>query len=281
MLASVLSNLLQPLLPRTHHLHLAGTLKEEYNSASDETSGNLPNSISAKSKRIMKREKAKQRTQARTPKITEETLYGGEIPEKYIPKAYYDPKLDEKAKRKMLQMVRNRISAQNSRDRKKQHTQLIEEKNNELSQENFSLKNKVNEQDELIKALQKENEELRNGLVSALGTKATHHLQNDVLQNDFLSSDHFRHSDNETQNTGESPALSGTTSPVLRRSFRTGGFMKYSLALATIFAVLTFTGVNPSAENATLSALSGTPQQQQLANFQPPQPKSITFNDPI
>ena len=216
--------------------------------------------MSVKSKRILKREKAKQRAQARAPKITEDTLFTGDIPAKYIPEGFYNPDVDEKTKKKMLQMVRNRISAQNSRDRKKQQAQHLEEKNNELKQENFGLKNRVNEQDEIIKALRKENEELKNSLINALRSKDTEHLQNDTLRSDVLQNDLFGHSDRDTQHTGESPNLSGRTSPIMRRHFQSGGFMKYSLALATIFAVVMFTGVNSPPGSTSMNSIAAIPQ---------------------
>jgi hypothetical protein len=53
--------------------------------------------------------------------------------------------LDEKSKKKMVQMLRNRISAQTSRDRKKYYVGTLEKENQELKVQNNKLRAKVKE----------------------------------------------------------------------------------------------------------------------------------------
>jgi bZIP transcription factor len=104
--------------------------------------------VLTKTKRILKREKAKQRVM-----IKQEISSISDISSKYIPEGFNDPDLDDKTKKKMIQMIRNRISAQNSRDRKKQYVQQLEalhykasedsrivmERNKKLQEENKRL----------------------------------------------------------------------------------------------------------------------------------------------
>jgi len=102
----------------------------------------------SRTKRIMKREKAKQRLrikQEASPALSS-------VNSKYIPDGFDNPDLDDKSKRKMVQMIRNRISAQNSRDRKKAYMVQLEEAKNVLAEEN----NKLNaEKGVLLKQLKK------------------------------------------------------------------------------------------------------------------------------
>jgi len=60
-----------------------------------------------------------------------------EIPQKYIPEGFNQTNLDEKSKKKMVQMIRNRISAQNSRDRKKAYRKKLEIHQKKIASENF------------------------------------------------------------------------------------------------------------------------------------------------
>jgi hypothetical protein len=120
--------------------------------------------LSTKSKRILKREKAKQRTKCKQ----DTTSFLSQVSSKYIPEGFDDPTIDEKTKKKMIQMIRNRISAQNSRDRKKAYMHELEILKQRLHEENRRVNN---ERDEVLKQfrelqeanlrLLQENEELR------------------------------------------------------------------------------------------------------------------------
>lgn len=128
----------------------------EYNSVSDDAE-----SISDKSKRIKKsRDQAKQRNKSK--------LEVEKIDKKFIPEGFDDPNLDEHTKKKMIQMIRNRVSAQASRDKKKVYLQQLEHDNNRLYKENNLLSNKNAELNNRLKSLEisyaqiaQENQELK------------------------------------------------------------------------------------------------------------------------
>jgi hypothetical protein len=102
----------------------------------------------SRTKRIMKREKAKQRLRIKQ----EESPALSSVNSKYIPDGFDNPDLDGKSKRKMVQMIRNRISAQNSRDRKKAYMVQLEEAKSILADENNKL---ATEKSTLLKQLKK------------------------------------------------------------------------------------------------------------------------------
>jgi hypothetical protein len=87
---------------------------------------------------------------------------------KYIPEGFNDPDLDDKTKKKMIQMIRNRISAQNSRDRKKAYVNTLEYARQKLAEETHQYRDERNKAIEDYKKLQEaynqllsENAELR------------------------------------------------------------------------------------------------------------------------
>lgn len=100
-------------------------------------------------KRVIKREHAKRRAQEidNLKNIKEQQ-------EKQIDE---NQELTECEKKKMKQVIRNRISAQQSRDRKKVYIHEIEKENEELKQQTFSLNRK-------IQLLNQENQYLKNQL---------------------------------------------------------------------------------------------------------------------
>ncbi len=103
----------------------------------------------SKSKRIMKREKAKQRVKVKQE--CESPMLSG-VYSKYIPEGFDNPDLDEKTRKKMIQMIRNRISAQSSRDKKKAYMMHLEEVKNLLIEEKERT---VQEKEQLMKQLHK------------------------------------------------------------------------------------------------------------------------------
>jgi len=121
--------------------------------------------LANRTKRIMKREKAKQRSKVKqevsSPMISN-------LPSKYIPEGFDNPDLDEKTRRKMIQMIRNRISAQSSRDRKKAYMMQLEDVKAMLSEENVklgtekeNLMKQLKRLEKTQKKLQSENQQLR------------------------------------------------------------------------------------------------------------------------
>jgi len=129
----------------------------ENNSISDEPG----DTISDKSKRIKKkRDQAKERNKSK--------LDLDKIDKKFIPEGFYDPNLDEQTRKKMIQMIRNRASAQASRDKKKLYMQQLESENQKLHKQNASLMSKNSELNNRLKALEysyaqlaQENQELK------------------------------------------------------------------------------------------------------------------------
>lgn len=108
-------------------------------------------SVPEKSKRVVKRERAKNRV------LESENAALNQLREKQLEALEKNPDLPEVEKRRMQQMVRNRISAQQSRDRKKVYLQQIEAVNDDLMAENGQLREK-------IAGLEQENQYLRSQL---------------------------------------------------------------------------------------------------------------------
>jgi len=120
--------------------------------------------LSSHSKKIQKRDKAKARAKIKQNMAMVMAI----APEKYIPSGIDDPNLDDKTKRKMVQMAKNRMAAQKTRDRKKQYTSELEEVKNHLAKVNEELEEKNRLLEERIKALEmnqvyllQENQELK------------------------------------------------------------------------------------------------------------------------
>jgi len=122
----------------------------------------------SRTKRIQKREKAKQRLkvkqEASSPMLSS-------VNSKYIPEGFDNPDLDEKTRRKMVQMIRNRISAQSSRDRKKAYMMQLEdakallaEENSKICQEKESLMKQLKKLEKTQRKLQSENQELKKNM---------------------------------------------------------------------------------------------------------------------
>lgn len=95
---------------------------------------NFNDKIANKSKRIMKRNEAKERTKTRqeaTVSLSINNAYGQDMAD--------NQDFDDSVTKKMALKMKNRIAAQNSRDRKKIYTQQLEEANENLIQENIAL----------------------------------------------------------------------------------------------------------------------------------------------
>lgn len=92
--------------------------------------------ICKKSKRISKRAVAKERTKT---KQEVQSIFKNTDTKKAL-EELDDMNLDEQSKKKQKQMMRNRISAQNSRDRKKAYAQQLEQINEQLVEENSNLR---------------------------------------------------------------------------------------------------------------------------------------------
>ncbi len=188
----------------------------------------------------MKRQIAKERTKQKQD--FNSFLEG--VDSKFIPEGFDDPNLDEKTKKKMVQMVRNRISAQNSRDRKKNHMMKLEDINNSLTTErNTLLKERTNLLGEIQRLHQVNNQLVEE--VQVLKRSATCSMcgrsQPSDEENQPLSTE-------DSQGGG----FSGLNSPVLSR-FTSGGrgFLTF-FAFAALVSMVVVMNIQPGPENQLL-----------------------------
>jgi regulator of replication initiation timing len=122
--------------------------QKEVKDVTYEKTAKVPNASKIRKLEIeTKREAAKKREKEK------KKLDLAEIPEKYIPEGYYDA--DPKQQKKMMQMIRNRLSAQNSRDKKKKEQQELMDENQILRDENEALKKELEESRKYIEELKK------------------------------------------------------------------------------------------------------------------------------
>lgn len=111
------------------------TKKEDEHECSIEVKIEPEKKLINNSRREYRREVAKKKTQKKmeaknfsfTPKLS------------LSPDSFDSLSVDDKTGKKMLQMIRNRISAQNSRDRRKAYVNTLEDSKDILYQENLSL----------------------------------------------------------------------------------------------------------------------------------------------
>lgn len=235
-----------------------------YSLSSGQTSENYPDPLSRSSHKISKFDSQNPK---RKPKITTEHVLAGEIPAKYIPEEFNDEGLDEKERKKILQMIRNRVAAQNSRDKKKNHMKELEEQNKSMCLEIVKLKKYIKQLEEINMALQKENQEVKLALMNAYyyhnaqqqNTQTQQISRNEPPQSTHVSQQHVRNDSFESTDSSNGPSNESSQQsvpaiPVIRRGLYSGSFLKYSIAVLTIFAVVMFTGVN-SPDQATYNSI--------------------------
>ena len=209
--------------------------------------------LSAKSKRIMKRNAAKERTKTRKGA---ETFLAGVDP-KFLPEGFDDPNLDEKTRKKMIQMVRNRISAQNSRDRKKVFMQQMEEVNTRLMDEITTLKaEKTTLMNEITRLQQSEaqlilqNQTLRNNSESTNNNMCSS-CRRALHEEDPLYIDDYNN--NQQQQTLEdnfNENFSTLSSPILSRFASNGRGLFTFFTFAALVCIILVLNVNPTGEVA-------------------------------
>lgn len=211
--------------------------------------------LSAKSKRIMKRNVAKERTKT---KKDAEAFFSGVDP-KFLPEGYDDPNLDEKTKKKMIQMVRNRISAQNSRDRKKVFMQQIEDVNVKLMDEITTLKaekdtlmNEITRLQQSEAQLILENQTLRNNNGNNSNNMCSS-CRRTLQEEDPLYIDEFNNNNNNQQqnlddNLGDN--FSTLSSPILSRFASNGRGLFTFFTFAALVCIILVLNVNPTGEIA-------------------------------
>jgi hypothetical protein len=201
------------------------------------------------SKKI-KREVAKQRTQMKqiTKPMTAKEKQDQKDDE-FIQEALNNPNLDEKSGKKLKQMIRNRISAQNSRDRKKAYLSNMEKNNHYLSLQNSQLIQEITVLKEANKALINEKEELKKKLLqndsfcphcsNGLSPSTNTHSSDEALTIPHTSDYHF---DDYTRGDN------GGNSPLFNRIFSGKSFLSYTFAVATILSLALLVNVTPNAQ---------------------------------
>jgi len=193
--------------------------------------GESESKINTRSKRIQKREKPKEKAKASKAapkgkqarqKATEALL--SKVDSRFIPEGFDDPDLDEKTRKKMIQMIRNRVSAQTSRDRKKAYINQVEEVKEKLSSDNNKLTKENALLLERIKKLEQENEALKRN-AGSLCAKCGYTLE-------------CEESPNTNQETDDNSLGRSNTSSPIRRGGSRGGLFKFSMAFAAIVCFL-------------------------------------------
>ena len=193
--------------------------------------------ISTKTKLIMKREKAKQRLRVKqepTSSIADSTA-------KLVLEDLNGPEFDGKTKKKMVQMIRNRISAQNSRDRKKAYVvqleearSMLEEDKAKLIQENSLLLKELKKLGEAQKKLKLENQELKRKQGIKEDTS-----KNCAQQNMNLENNDEKNIEDENPIENLSGVLKSLTEPNFSRlSTKNKNFLHYTIAFATIISII-------------------------------------------
>ena len=212
--------------------------KKEETSTSDETSVSLPiaDKQDNKSRRIFKRQKAKQRNSVKSLVLTP-SVSVAETPKKHIPEDFDQATSDNKCKRKMVQMIRNRISAQNSRDRKKAYMKKLEMHQKKLASENFQYQKELVQYKQMNEALKLECEYLRRCLMTNISE--TH----DTI---------YKNEDDIIQNESNEMCQESKSEVCTKKQNSSTHLKKYSLALATLFAVLMFSNITLQNGNSAL-----------------------------
>lgn len=232
--------------------------EETTTSENNSVSVSLVDTLSAKSRRIMKRQQAKQRSLAKNVPFAPLEKSISEIPEKYIPEGFDDANLDDKSKKKMIQMIRNRLSAQNSRDKKKAYLKKLEQQHKKTAAENVQYQKEIRQLKQANEALKKECEYLRQCL-AAVGEHKPY--QSEAALKEGIS-------DKQDIELG----AEFRSRPLTRRNYASNNLFKFSLALATVFAVLMFSNVSLEKEPLGTDFLQqghSNPFESQLSTLEP------------
>jgi hypothetical protein len=218
------------------------TQKEPSRSSSIDVKEEPEPSVSSKSKRIGKREKAKERTK------TKKGSFLDNVDSKFIPEGFDDPNLDENTRKKMIQMIRNRVSAQTSRDKKKVYMQQLEEYRQKLANENHKLNSHNSKLMQDLKKLEEaytrvvqENEELKKNTNFSCGHCGRYQSEVPSSEADQFSGE----SQLEENSDLSSPRVS-------RNSNFSRSFFSYAFAFATILSVVLTISISGNAGNNML-----------------------------
>ena len=216
----------------------------------DEKDTNNHMKLFQKSKRIMKREQAKKRTkekglvnnkkenpldESKDSEESEKTKTIKDITEENDEDL---TDLSEKDKKKMQQKIRNRVSAQQSRDRKKVYIVNLEQQNSVLLSENVLLKQDLIYMKQENEQLKEENFYLKSQLNHKMGEEVNHMIAIDTaLDSEASNNNYLSNEDNTTNNTSyASPFHPSNGSPK--------NLFKYGLALLSIISMVMIFGMN-------------------------------------
>jgi hypothetical protein len=148
---------------------------------------------------------------------------------KHIPEGFDDPDLDDQTKKKMIQVMRNRVSAQTSRDKKKVYVNQLEDMKNALADENSKLSKEKADLAEKLKKIEREREALR---------QEVEMLKNRGCSKCGSTMEYQSPASTMNQETTEESA-SNSSSPLLYRdTSRRGGFFGFGVAFAAFLCFL-------------------------------------------
>lgn len=224
---------------------------------------NVPESqpLGSNSKKI-KREVAKKRAQMKKSSNPKESKDEFDQTEALITEALNNPNLDEKSGKKLKQMIRNRISAQNSRDRKKQYIGNLEKNNKLLKMQNAQLLHELTTLKESNKLFHQETENLKKALQQQKDF-CSHCGHSNILSPSQNSSDesiHIPQSDDIDLDRLTLIRENSAHSPTFSRMF--GGasrsFFSYTLTFATILSLVLLFNVNNSIDQQTISEIKAS-----------------------
>lgn len=142
---------------------------------------------------------------------------------------------DPQEKRK-IQKLRNRVSAQMSRDRKKEYLQRLEAHNTKLASENTALRKENIQLKKTNEALRTQIEELQRGPQHNFGNIQGNTLQRGPLYNEKTMELNFKR-DFEVESESHPQFV------MRRNNNRSGHVVKYSLALVAMFAVIMYSNI--------------------------------------
>jgi hypothetical protein len=202
--------------------------------------------LGTNSKKI-KREVAKQRTQLKQIVKPSSKSENDEQTEALLAELN-NPNLDEKSSKKLKQMIRNRISAQNSRDRKKAYVSNMEKNTNFLKMQNTQLIQEITILKEANKLLISEKEEMKKKLQND-NSFCPHCRHNGILSpsTNTHSSDEALPIPSEEIHFDDYITRGDGGSPLFNRFFSGRSFLSYTLTVATVLSLVLL--VNVSAPN--------------------------------
>lgn len=215
-----------------------------------------------KSKRIMKRENAKKRTKAKVMMDTSKNLLLKKEENSENMEDFEGDfgDLSEKDKKKLQQKIRNRVSAQQSRDRKKVYIGNLEQQNADLLSENTFLKQEVHYLKQENEHLKHENSYLRSQIPNEteLGESFSDNRETSILNSDVVTN----YLNDETTNHSEYSSPFHTSN-----GSAAGNALKYTMALLSIVCLVMVVGSGSYNEMNEVNVFKGKTVSTDLMEF--------------